>query len=370
MRHHGKMLMQNSPHPLDLREIRTAQTGLQLDTVVKKLIEQGALTDSAVSEIEKKIEKGYIPRNDIIIYFIINGIIPSLYKYIKPNLRFRSSWDTIELYTALFPDREIEEILIEKLYDVGMSADQPVRRYIVEAMIGVGSTACIATLKTIEEELRNKAAAAKIGGDLLPFPENVVASSQSSFYELICEAIDVVTARGSAPAPVYSSPAPIADDSLKLAANLQKLDDTFLRNLEGRIKMIELALRTAIVKASDGVASRVPPHLINKMDERIEVELKKNSALDARRLKSLAGRLEFADLRDVQEAILGAGLWQGFESWFSTKPMLIRRFDQLADLRNSLAHSRTLTDVVLKDGEAAIHWFEGIIEVNTGTAGA
>ncbi len=354
--------MQKTTHALDLRDIRTAKNKSQLDAVIKQIIEQGSLSDSAVSEIEKRIAKGYKPGNDVKIYLIINGVIPSLYADMKTQLRFRSIDEIIELYNSQFPDREIEENLLEKLYDASMSADRPARRYIVEAIIRVGSTECIPTLKNIELELRDKAVAAKIGGDLLPFPENVFARSQSSFYELVCKAIDVVNARGSDPAPIYSLSKPIADDSLAMSADL--------KNLDVRMKRIELLLRAAIVNASDGDASRMPSHLIDKMDERIKVELKKDPALDAYHLKSLAGRLEFADLRDVQDAILGAGLWQGFESWFGTKPMLSRRFDQLAGLRNSLAHSRTVTDVVLKDGEAAIHWFEGILNVNTGAAGA
>lgn len=30
---------------------------------------------------------------------------------------------------------------------------------------------------------------------------------------------------------------------------------------------------------------------------------------------------------------------------------------QIAELRNAIRHSRTLTDVAIKDGEAALAWF-------------
>lgn len=138
-----------------------------------------------------------------------------------------------------------------------------------------------------------------------------------------------------------------------------------LRDLDERMEKIELGLRTAIVSASGGDTGRLPPHVLQKVDERIKGELRKNPALDAAHFASLAGRLEFADLREVEEALAGAGLWPTFEGWFGAKPQLTNRFNQLAGLRNCLRHSRTVTDVTRKDGEAAIHWFEDILKAKT-----
>jgi len=41
--------------------------------------------------------------------------------------------------------------------------------------------------------------------------------------------------------------------------------------------------------------------------------------------------------------------------------MLAARFGQIAELRNAIRHSRTLTNVAIKDGEAAILWFDGML---------
>ena len=38
--------------------------------------------------------------------------------------------------------------------------------------------------------------------------------------------------------------------------------------------------------------------------------------------------------------------------------MLNMRFMQLAELRNAIRHSRQTTGVMIKDGEAALLWFE------------
>ena len=37
------------------------------------------------------------------------------------------------------------------------------------------------------------------------------------------------------------------------------------------------------------------------------------------------------------------------------------RFNQLAQLRNAIRHSRSVDEVTRKDGEAALLWFEGVL---------
>jgi hypothetical protein len=54
-------------------------------------------------------------------------------------------------------------------------------------------------------------------------------------------------------------------------------------------------------------------------------------------------------------------LWPQFESRFGTKEALIAKFGQLAELRNGIRHSRAVSEVVRKEGEAAILWFRTIL---------
>jgi len=51
-------------------------------------------------------------------------------------------------------------------------------------------------------------------------------------------------------------------------------------------------------------------------------------------------------------------LWPRFSQTFGTKEVLEMRFTQLAELRNTIRHSRTVTSIVRNDGEAAISWFQ------------
>ncbi len=64
------------------------------------------------------------------------------------------------------------------------------------------------------------------------------------------------------------------------------------------------------------------------------------------RLATLDGQLEYFDLRDLQGVITSKSLWTRFELTFRTKDGLAVRFGQLAELRNAIRRSRTLTVVV------------------------
>jgi len=65
----------------------------------------------------------------------------------------------------------------------------------------------------------------------------------------------------------------------------------------------------------------------------------------------------FFDLRELQETITAKQLWATFADLCPTEEQVDARFMQIAELRNAIRHSRTLTDVAIKDGEAALAWF-------------
>jgi hypothetical protein len=134
-----------------------------------------------------------------------------------------------------------------------------------------------------------------------------------------------------------------------------------LRELDARIEAVELALRALVDKALRGDAGRLPPHVRQKVDERFHTAAKKNPALDANHYAALAGRLEYADLRELQDTIASKALWAYFEARFATKETLAKRFDQLAELRNGIRHSRTVDEVTRKEGEAALVWFDQLL---------
>ena len=134
-----------------------------------------------------------------------------------------------------------------------------------------------------------------------------------------------------------------------------------LRDLDAATEQVELSLRKTIEATLGGNGSEVPPHVLQKVDERIARAVKKNAALDSDRYRSLAGKLEYFDLRDLQDTITNRVEWPQFELRFGTKEALIAKLDSLAELRNGIRHSRAVNEIVRKEGEAAVLWFRQVL---------
>jgi hypothetical protein len=134
-----------------------------------------------------------------------------------------------------------------------------------------------------------------------------------------------------------------------------------LRDLDAATEQVELKLRKTIDTVLHGGGSLIPSHILQKVDERIARAVKKNAALDAEHYQTLSGKLEYFDLRELQDSIVSKALWSQFEARFGTKESLATKFDQLAELRNGIRHSRAVSEVVHKEGEAAILWFNQVL---------
>ena len=134
-----------------------------------------------------------------------------------------------------------------------------------------------------------------------------------------------------------------------------------LRELDGRVEKIELALRSLICKVLNDDARKLPPHVLQAINQRLQPALKKNAGLDPHRYETLAGKLEYADLRELQNTMTNRNLEALFRPRFLNKEKLVKHFDQLAELRNGIRHSRTVDEVTRKEGEAAVLWFEQVL---------
>lgn len=136
-----------------------------------------------------------------------------------------------------------------------------------------------------------------------------------------------------------------------------------LRELDAQVEAIELALRHLVDAVLDSDLEKLPPHVRQRVGERLQTAIKKNPALDANHYATLTGYLEYADLRELQDTIANKANWPLFESRFGTRELFTKRFDQLAELRNSIRHSRTVDEVTRKEGEAALAWFQQVLRL-------
>jgi len=143
---------------------------------------------------------------------------------------------------------------------------------------------------------------------------------------------------------------------------VNKKDTPRLRDLDKRIGQIELNLRKSIQEVLGEDTSKIPSHILIKVEKRIRSALRKNPSLDKDYYQTPAGKLEFVDLRELQDMIVTKTLWPDFEPIFINKVTLNGKFNQLAELRNGIRHSRTVDEITKKEGEAAILWFEKILD--------
>jgi hypothetical protein len=134
-----------------------------------------------------------------------------------------------------------------------------------------------------------------------------------------------------------------------------------LRELDEELEKTELGLRSCIAVTLNNDPERLPSHISQKLTEVIQKVAKKNAAIDIDNFKDLSTRLQFADLRELQQAITSSATWKDFEARFANKNTLDTKFDQLAELRNSIRHARTVSDITRKEGEAAILWFKKVL---------
>lgn len=136
------------------------------------------------------------------------------------------------------------------------------------------------------------------------------------------------------------------------------------------IEIIELAIRDLIdlklteASEEDAYKEFIPQHIIDKVDGRILNWIMKNPGEDNSQFMQIRRKLDFFDLQEYKDIITSKVTWQLFESKFGSKGVLMNRFSQLGELRNGIRHSRDITEATLKDGEAAISWFNSVLRSN------
>jgi hypothetical protein len=133
--------------------------------------------------------------------------------------------------------------------------------------------------------------------------------------------------------------------------------DSRLRLLDERVETIELQLRK-LAGDQVGDIDELPQHVVANLKARRQADERRNPGAANRHAD---GFLAYCDLRELQDILMAKDLWPRWSSIFGTKEQLQTRFEQLAALRNAVRHSRTVDDVTMKDGEAALLWFAGVL---------
>lgn len=140
-----------------------------------------------------------------------------------------------------------------------------------------------------------------------------------------------------------------------------------LQRYDKEIETIEISIRDIIgarleqACELDAYSELIPNHIKEKVTGRIKNWLGKNPGEDKTQFLALRRKLDFFDMQEYKEVIVSKPAYPSFEEIFGSKGTLEIRFNQIAELRNSIRHSRDITDATIKDGEAAISWFNSIV---------
>lgn len=134
-----------------------------------------------------------------------------------------------------------------------------------------------------------------------------------------------------------------------------------IRTLDEDVEKIELGIRAMICETFDGDKLALPSHVSRNISELIDKAALRNPALDTAKYQNLEGMLEYCDLRELEAIITSKATWSQYSDKFKNKDILKNKFNQLADLRNSIRHSRSVDLIIKKEGEAAILWFEELL---------
>lgn len=148
----------------------------------------------------------------------------------------------------------------------------------------------------------------------------------------------------------------IIEDHIPLSPQLKELDS--------KIESLELKLRDLIAEKIDDEQFniQVPPHILEKVNKRIQNTLRKNPGLNPEVFKQSRKRLDYFDLQEYCDLIISRDSWGLFEPTIRNKQMLQEKFSKLGELRNSIRHSRDVSEVTILEGKAAIIWFNELMK--------
>lgn len=187
------------PNALQMRRLQEARNVFEIDSGLRKIVAAKQVDETVIKVLKDKIAAGYSPKDSLLTDLFLCTKDVDLYEIIRQRLCTLDWYYLCKLYEAQIADPQIESILSEKVYKVALNSADYSRRAITEAMKSVGTTGVLNTLKSIEEEISDRAISGAAFGGNLPIPERVMIKSDVEFYSLVKEAMAEIIRRGTPP---------------------------------------------------------------------------------------------------------------------------------------------------------------------------
>lgn len=136
-----------------------------------------------------------------------------------------------------------------------------------------------------------------------------------------------------------------------------------IKDVENRLRDL---INSTLHKKSEGDYWKqcIPLDVRENAEKRIGDALAKFSDLKKEDFRSHRRKLDYCNLMDYLPIMNNAANWPDFRSVFRKKDDLQRYLSGLNDYRNAVMHSRDMTELVEKNGEAALIWFETVLSAD------
>jgi len=136
-----------------------------------------------------------------------------------------------------------------------------------------------------------------------------------------------------------------------------------LKRLDNEIEDIELSLRKFIIDklsvvTKEDIKEKIPSNIYDKMTQKINRERKRNPSNVEENINSGSYWFQFTDLQELQQIITSKIYWDRFSETFGSKDKLTNEFNDMANLRNAIRHSREADQITKMKGEASFLWFK------------
>lgn len=189
----------------ELVRLRRSGNAVEVSNALTVLLRLGESLDQAARIVEERIKRGDYVLTQPIAHLLVATRSESLYRLSHDQI-FRDEWALIDLYKGRYPDKQIEEHLINVLYQISSDDANPRRSYIVQAMQSVGSIDILPDLEALLYDLAPTKSTKRVIADALfatsgPTLDstlaNLIAHARADFMSLLVNAIKSIRERGA-----------------------------------------------------------------------------------------------------------------------------------------------------------------------------
>ncbi|MCK0179136.1 DUF262 domain-containing protein [Flavobacteriaceae bacterium S0862] len=147
----------------------------------------------------------------------------------------------------------------------------------------------------------------------------------------------------------------VINETVELPEDLNKINND-IENLE--LKFRELLIDNLDLTNRHTLKENLPGDIYDKLNQKINRERKRNPNLVETNIEDASYWMQFSDLQELQRLTTSKAYWPRFEDMFVNKERLTSEFNDVANLRNALRHSREVDTITRMKGEASLLWFK------------